>query len=231
MKKLLCMLIAVVLAVSLAVPAFAADSFVPSITYKDGPDIQTGTMNGENITGCLVVTSISKAKNKSTDITQEERDLLLELYDQLNSGEMKLPIANDKYVIRELVDVSFLQSSCVKVHDHEEWLNRDNTKVTVTFKLGVKSSAEVLVYVYVDGKWVAADQVTNLGNGNVSVVFESIGPVAFCVNKDSQVTPPKTGDTAGSQLFLWGTVMAGSVAALLILVVVFKRSKDKEKEK
>ena len=55
-----------------------------------------------------------------------------------------------------------------------------------------------------------------------------MGIFAFCVSEDSQVTPPQTGDTAGSQLFLWGTVMAGSVAALLILLVVFKRAKGDE---
>ena len=229
MKKLLSVLLVLVLSVTMAVPAFAANSFVPSITYKDGPDLTGASMNGENLAGCIVVTSIAKAKNKSTEISQAERDLLLDLYDQLNSGAMKLPIANDKYVIRELVDVSFAQSACVNVHSHEDELNKANTTISITFDLGVKSSAEVLVYVYVDGKWVAAEQVTNLGNGRVTVVFENIGPVAFCVNKDSQITPPQTGDTAGSQLFMWGTIMAGSIAALLILVVVVKRRKG-EKE-
>ncbi len=228
MKKLFCMLMVLVIAVSLAVPVAAADTFVPSISYKDGPDINTATMNGENVKGCLVVTSISKAKNKSTDITQAERDLLLDLYKKLNSGEMKLPIANDQYVIRELVDVSFVVSACVDPHEHEEWLAKDNTSVTVDFDLGVKSSAKVLVLVYVDGKWVSAEKVTNRGNGNVTVVFEDIGPVAFCVDTDSQVTPPQTGDTSGQRVILWGAVMAGSVAALLIIVMLFKRSKDKE---
>ena len=229
MKRLFCMLMVLVIAVSLAVPVAAANTFVPSITYKDGPDINTSNMNGENVKGCLVVTSISEARNKSTDITQEERDLLLDLYKKLNSGEMKLPIANDKYVIRELVDVSFLYSSCVKNHTHEEWLERENTVVTVDFELGVNSKAEVLVLVYVDGEWTPAKKVTNRGNGNVTVEFEDIGPVAFCVNVDSQVTPPKTGDTAGQRVLVWGGVMAGSVAALLILLVAFKRTKEEEK--
>ena len=230
MKRLFCLLMVLVITMSLAVPAAAADTFVPSITYKDGPDINTATMDGGDVKGCLVVTSISKAKNKSTDITQDDRDLLLDVYSKLNSGEMKLPIENDKYVIRELVDVSFMYNNCRAPHDHEEWLKKDNTTVTVDFKLGVKSSAEVLVLVYVDNKWVPAEKVTNRGNGNVTVVFEEICPVAFCVDTDSQVTPPKTGDTAGQRIFLWGSVMAGSVAALLILLVVFKRSGDEEEK-
>ncbi|MBR4077437.1 MAG: hypothetical protein IKK17_02405 [Oscillospiraceae bacterium] len=230
MKRLFCLLMVLVIAMSLAVPAAAADTFVPSITYKDGPDINTATMDGGDVKGCLVVTSISKAKNKSTDITQDDRDLLLDVYTKLNSGEMKLPIENDKYVIRELVDVSFMYNNCRTPHEHEEWLKKDNTTVTIDFKLGVKSSADVLVLVYVDNKWVPAEKVTNRGNGNVTVVFEEICPVAFCVDTDSQVTPPKTGDTAGQRIFLWGSVMAGSVAALLILLVVFKRSGDEEEK-
>ena len=230
MKRLFCMLMVLVIAMSIALPVAAADTFVPSITYKDGPDINTATMNGGDVKSCLVVTSISKAKSKSTDITQSDRDLLLDVYKKLNSGEMKLPIENDKYVIRELVDVSFKSGSCIASHDHEEWLKKDNTSVTVDFKLGVKSSAKVLVLVYVDNKWVPAEKVTNRGNGNVTVVFEEICPVAFCVDADSQVTPPQTGDTAGQRIILWGSVMAGSVAALLILLVVFKRSGREERK-
>ncbi len=229
MKRLFCMLMVLAVAMSLALPVAAADTFVPSITYKDGPDIYTATMDGDNVKDCLVVTSISKAKNKATDVTQDDRDLLLDVYAKLNSGEMKLPIENDKYVIRELVDVSFMHSNCSGSHEHEEWLKKDNTVVTIDFELGVKSSADVLVLVYLDGQWVPAEKVTNRGNGNVTVVFEEICPVAFCVDTDSQVTPPQTGDTAGQRIFLWGSIMAGSVAALLILLVVFKRSDEEEK--
>lgn len=229
MKKLLCVLMAAVIFMTFAMPAAAAGTFVPSITYKDGPDINTATMDGDDVKGCLVVTSISEARNKSTDITQDDRDLLLEVYQKLNSGEMKLPIANDKYVIRELVDVSFMYNNCRIPHEHEEWLKKDNTVVTIDFDLGVKSSAEVLVLVYLNDKWVPAEKVTNRGNGNVTVEFEDICPVVFCVDTDSQVTPPKTGDTSGQRVLLWGAVMAGSVAALLILLVVFKRSNDDDK--
>ena len=225
------MLMALVLAVSLAVPAFAADTFVPSITYKDGPDVDAGTMNGERVTTCLVVTSISKARDKSTDITQEERDQLLDLYNKLDNGKMKLPIANDQYVVRELVDVSFSASVCVPSHDHEEWLKKEGNTVTVDFNLGVSGGEEVIVLVYDGAEWVAAEQVTNRGGGIVRVVFEDIGPVAFCVKADSQTVTPDTGDTGGQRVLLWGAITAGSVAALLILFVLLKRSKKDEEQK
>lgn len=231
MKKVLCMLMALVLAVSLAVPAFAADTFVPSITYKDGPDVDNGSMNGERVTTCLVVTSISEAKDKSTDITQEERDQLLDLYAKLDSGKMKLPIANDQYVVRELVDVSYSVIGCVVDHDHEEWLKKDGNTVAVDFDLGVPGGTEVVVMVYTGEEWVAAEQVTNLGGGIVRVVFEDLGPVAFCVKEEAQAPSPGTGDTGGQRVLLWGAVAAGSVAALLILFVLLKRSKKDEEQK
>ena len=231
MKKVLCMLMALVLAVSLAVPAFAADTFVPSITYKDGPDVDNGSMNGERVTTCLVVTSISEAKDKSTDITQEERDQLLDLYAKLDSGKMKLPIANDQYVVRELVDVSYSAIGCVVDHDHEEWLKKDGNTATIDFDLGVPGGTEVVVMVYTGEEWVAAEQVTNLGGGIVRVVFEDLGPVAFCVKEEAQAPSPDTGDTGGQRVLLWGAVAAGSVAALLILFVLLKRSKKDEEQK
>lgn len=230
MRKLLSMVIALVLCLSLAVPAYAAGNFVPSITYKDGPDIEDSIMDGKDVTGCLVVTSIAGAKNKTTDITQDERDLLLDIYKKLNSGEMKLPIANDEYVIRELVDVSFAYNGCVVTHTHEEWLEKEGNTIVVDFNLGVKSSADVIVLVYVDGQWVKAESVVNRGYGIVSAEFEEIGPVAFCVRVEDQIAPPKTGDTNASDIMLWGGVLLGSVAALLILLVLFKRSKDNEEE-
>lgn len=228
MKKVLCMVIALVLCLSMAVPAYAADTFVPSITYKDGPDIKSAVMDGGNVISCLVVTSIAEAKNKSTDITQDERDLLLELYTKLNSGEMKLPISNDQYVIRELVDVSFTQKVCVDAHTHEDWLSKAGNTVTVDFDLGVKSSAKVIVMVYADGQWSAAEKVTNKGNGVVTVAFEQLGAVAFCVDAASQITVPQTGDTNASQIMLWGGILVASVAAMVIVFILFKRSKDEE---
>lgn len=43
MKKVICLLIVLMLCLSMAAPAFAAeDDFVPSIGYKDGPKIIKG---------------------------------------------------------------------------------------------------------------------------------------------------------------------------------------------
>ena len=48
MRKIICLLCVLVLCLSLACPAFAAqNTFVPSITYKDTPDVDDAEMDGE----------------------------------------------------------------------------------------------------------------------------------------------------------------------------------------
>lgn len=220
-KKVICLILAVLLLVALAFPAFAAENtFVPSITYKDGPEIEDAEMNGEDVDGCLVVTSIMDAKNKSTDISQDDRDLLLDVYGQLDEGTMKLPLEGENYVIRELVDVSFEKSGCVGVsHDHKAWLAEEGNTITIDFDLGVKASTDVEVLVYVDGQWTPVESVVNNGDGTVTCVFEDICPVAFCVERGAEDNPPQTGDTMGENLILWIVLLVGSLAAIVVLLV------------
>lgn len=221
MRKLICLLTALLVCVSLACPASAAgDTFVHSISYKDGPEIEDAEMNGEDVEGCLVVSSITDAKNKSTDIYQEDRDLLLEVYDKLDDGSMKLPLENDEYVIRELVDVSFEKSGCVEpAHGHQEWLAQEGNTVTIKFDLGVAKATDVVVMVYVNGEWTPVESVENNGDGTVTCVFEDICPVAFCVEADSVDSAPQTGDAMNQNLILWIVLMAVSLVAIVILVV------------
>ena len=252
MKKLICMLMALVLSVSLAVPAFAADTFVPSITYKDGPVVSGSTVKGddtlkieaEQLAGMLVVTSVAKAQEKSTPITQPERDLLLDLYAQMDSGDMKLPVANDQLVVRELVDVSYVSMGSAAGQDLEAWLEKEGNTVTVEFDLGVDEDTDVEVMVYIEEEWVPAENVVNLGNGKVSVEFQKLGPVAFCVDAATLAAPSTpaptvdpTADPADNQtdggnfrVLLLGAIAAGSLGMLLILLIIFKRSKDEEEE-
>ena len=227
MRKIMSLMVALLLFVGLVCPAMAAESvFVPSISYKDGPDIEEAVLSDQNVTGCLVVTSITEAREKTTDIYQEDRDLLLEVYEKLDNGSMKLPLEDD-YVIRELVDVSWQKTSCVEAeHGHKQWLQKENTTVSVTFDLGVNKSTEVVVMVYLDGKWVEAESVVNNGNGTVTVVFEDICPVAFCVKRSTQVEPPKTGDPAAENLPVYMAVLVISAVALVALVIL--RSKKRK---
>lgn len=108
MRKGICLLLALVLCAVLVSPAFAVD-FVPSITYKPTPDVHNATLviprpadatvpegdpveetEQEHVGGCIVVTSIIQAEEKTTDIAQEDRDLLLDVYAKLADGSMDL---------------------------------------------------------------------------------------------------------------------------------------------
>ena len=222
MRRGMTLVLVMLLCMAMACPVFA-DSFVPSITYKDGPEIEDAEMNGEDVADCLIVSSLKDAEEKTTDISQEERDLLLDIYDQITSGTMELPLEED-YVIRELVDVSYEKKDCVdEDHDHEEDLKEEGTTVVVRFDLGVKEDEAVKVLVYVDGQWVPVDNVVNNGDGSITCEFEDIGPVVFCVESKSGGEPPKTGDAMGRSLYLWFGLMAVSLVSILVLLANRRR--------
>ena len=219
MKRIVCVLAALLLGMMMVCPVFAAESFVPSIGYKDGPEIVDAEMDEKDVLGCLVVTSIKQAEEKTTDIYQEDRDLLLDVYKKLTDGTMKLPVDSDNYVIRELVDVSFTKTGCVEAqHGHKEWLAKKGNTIKVTFDLGVTKDTEVLVLTYVNGKWVPAESVVNNKNGTVTVVVEDICPVAFVVDLDKDQEPPKTGDEMGNNLVFWIIALAASAVVLVVLL-------------
>ena len=218
MRKVVSLILAMALCIGVACPVFAATNpFVPSVTYKDGPEIESADVHGD----CLVVTTITQAQDKSTDIFQEERDTLLDVYEQLEDGTMKLPIP-DNYVIRDLVDVSWQKTACVDPsHGHDEWLDEDNTQITITFNLGVPAGANVRVLTYVDGEWIEAVSVINNGDGTVTVVLEHIGITAFCVDRDVNIEPPKTGDN----IMLYVGMMVASFAVMVVLFVVWRKKR------
>lgn len=213
----------------------ASANFVPSITYKDGLEIKEAETNIETIDGkswgdgideCVVVTSIAQAIEKSTDISQEDRDLLLEVYEAIAKGEMELPLKSD-YVIRDLVDISFEYEDCRCIEDHghkDECLAEDGVTLTLTFDMDVPASAHVTVMAYVDGEWSAIKSVVNKGDGTVTCIFEDICPVAFVVEETGNADGPLTGDAMGQNMWIWMAVMAACVAGITILLLM-KRKK------
>lgn len=225
MKQMICLLVALMLCVMAMVPAYAAeDDFVPSISYKDGPEIEDAELNEEDVEGCLIVSSIRDAEEESTDISQEDRDLLLEVYEDLLSDEMELPLEDSDYVVIELVDVSWAESTCVEdEHGHEEWLEEPETELEVTFDLGVGPTTDVVVFVYVDGEWIEVETENN-EDGTVTCIFEEICPVAFCIDPEDEVAPPDTGDLAMGEILLWSGMMLLSL--LMLLLVLFLRRKE-----
>lgn len=230
MKKIICLACVLMLCLSMSLTVFAATAeFVPSIAGKDGPGFSFAFMGEVNVGDCLVITSIKQAQDKSTDITQETRDKLLDVYAKLSDGSMTLPIDED-YVIRELVDVNYKYEACGTQDDHGDKLKKLNDTdetLTVKFDLGISASTKVIVMTYKEGKWEDIKSVVNNGDGTVTCEFESLCPVAFAVKQSTtDVTPPQTGDQFGQFMPLWISLTVLSGAALAFLAVTAAKKKE-----
>lgn len=223
MKKIICLAVALLVCFCAVGPAYAAEGFVPSITYKDHPQVkfpvslvdEDGNTIDEIDEGCLVVTSIGEV-DESKDIPEDARKELKEVYQKLQDGSMELPTdGKEDYVVRDLFDVSLICTD-----GHKEELEKEGVYLEVTFDLKVASGTDVVVMVYLDGQWVPVPMVTNNGDGTVTVLFEDICPVAFAVSEASHTPPAQTGDNSG--IVIWGAVMAVAAAALVVMLM-FRR--------
>ena len=221
MRKVICLIAVLLMCLTLVLPAAAAgDTFVPSISYKDGPEITEAEQNGKAVTGCVVVTSLKEAKEKTTDIGQDDRDLLWDVYNKLSDGTMELELDSKKYVVRELVDISFKELACIHTsHGHEEELNKEEIAIDVMLDMGLPEDADLKVFMYKGGKWIPVKSVTNKDDGTATCVFEHFCPVAFAVEADAIKEVPKTGDEAGANIICWVLLLIGSFAAMVVLLV------------
>ena len=236
MKKVICLITAVMLCVSLASFAFAAEAeFVPSISYKGAPSIveitddkgnpAIGTIvngNGET-TGylhgdCLLITPIAEA-NTSTKIPADAKTTLLSVYDQLEKGTMKLPygkdVDGDKMIVRDLFDVSWL------CEEHPAIVAAEGVTVTLTFNIGIDAKTDVVVMTYINNTWSEIVSVKNNGDGTITCVFEDFCPVAIAVPVEGSNPPSDTGDH--SNIALWTALLSISAVALVALVVLRRR--------
>lgn len=158
--------------------------FVPSVEYKGGPGVVTAILDNKDVTSCVIVSTLEEAIEKTTDITQEERDELIEVYNKLVDGTMVLPIEGD-YVIRDYVDVSFLNEGCRKVSDHDEKdVQLAEKEVTMTVKMDFYAAANenFVVMAYVNGEWIEV-LAENNGDGTITCEFTDVCPVAFVILK------------------------------------------------
>jgi hypothetical protein len=230
MKKLICLLTVLALAMAFACPVFAAEAFVPSISDKEEPDIvpdENGVMgeiwkDDEVVDkvegGCLVITPISEAET-STEIPEDAREELLYVYKELLEGDMTLPYEQDgldpeTMVIRELIDASWL------CEDHPAMLEPEGVTIDLTFDIGVDADTKVYVYVRIDGVWTAVPVVNN-GDGTVTCTFEELCPIAFCVAAGTGKPPVQTGDEFNPTI--WIVLLAVSAAALVGVVVLRRK--------
>lgn len=250
MKKTIVFLFVLVMCMALTCPVFAAqDDFVPSISFKDEPDIvPVVDPNGDPAIGityheddvediisyiyedCLIITPVSKV-DTSKDIPAEAAEELKYVYNALVSGEMKLPYDKvsgydgQDMVILELVDASWLCGTPVSDHDHPEEVEPEGVVFDITFNLGVDEFTNVVVMTYNDGQWNPISKVVNNGDGTVTCTFEHLCPVAFSVSTNYSDTPPQTGDQ--TNVWIWFAVMIVAAAGIVAVVVVMLRKKKK----
>lgn len=237
MRKVICIVTALLLCASLAFAAMATSistDFAPSISAKDAPKagntiiLREPGKDDQNVGDCVEITSVKQAQDKTTDITQEERDLLLDVYEKIADGSMELPLKKD-FVIRDLVDVSFEYEDCrvIEEHGHKDIaLKEEDVVLIVDFEMGLSKNTELVVMTYIDEKWEEIENVEIKDNGVVTCTFEDICPVAFAVRTAQDGTNPDTGDAARNTMGLWIGVMAVCAVALVALVVVrAKKSK------
>jgi hypothetical protein len=172
-------------------------------------------MNGGRMEDCLVVTSLKAAAEKTTDISQEDRDLLLDVYDKLLKGELAIPMPED-YIVRELVDISWEETTCIQPgHSHEEDLKQDGVAVKIQFDLDIKPEDELKIYAYHDGKWDEVQILELTEDGTAVCLFEHFCPVAFCVKNEKNIDP--TGDLSAESLLLWIVMLSVSTAAVVVM--------------
>lgn len=241
MRKLISLILALMLCLSVCgVVCAAEDDFVPSISYKPGPSLETGRDDGGratigtiydasgNILGyvydedCLAITTIAEALDDvNTGIPADAEALLEQVYQELLNDNMELPYENDEdMAIIHLLDASFLCAGATDGIDHESVIAPEGVYLELTFDLGVGANVDVVVMSYVDGRWVEVKAVNN-GDGTVTCQFEKICPIAFAVPTGA-VETPKTGDTAAAELGLWVALLATSTLAVAALVI-FRR--------
>ena len=156
MKKIVCLFLALILCLGIAVPVFAADNgFVPSITYKPEPEIvpvkdengneHLGVIrdNEGNVVdyvdhGCFRITPIAHVWDPEIEVPDYIEELLTYVYEGLNDGSLTIDydifnanLDSSKMVIRDLFDIRWFCDEHLAMH-----LKEDNT-LDLIFDLGV----------------------------------------------------------------------------------------------
>lgn len=252
MKKILSITLAVALSITLALPASAAN-FTQSVQGKEAPDVvpvSTGTTgnvaaeirNAEGVVvaevpvDALIVTPVSQRDNADTDIGTA----LDQAYQQINSVDTLDELTSDiipaletmsseitvaDLVVRDLFDVTVRD-------ENETYLNTAGNSITIRFALDLNPDALLMVlHNYSGSEWevIQNDQVVRHENGDVSVTFNSLSPVAFVVDggeveiDPNAPTSPQTGVSTFSMMLVCAAGLA--CAAVFFFIMGKKRTR------
>ena len=225
MKRMFAIITVALMCVSLMVPAMAAQEFMPSVTNKPAPEVmlarildKDGSVIEEVGNECLIITPVSEVET-STEIPEASRVVLRDVYQKLTDGSMTIPYEKhnagldpSKMVIRDLFDATFVCTEC------PEMLEPEGVVLEIVFDLNVAPGVNVYAMTYKNDQWDPIVSCVNNGDGTVTATFEKLCPVEFSINTDT--TPPSgTGDV--NPFSVWGVIAIVSLAAIVILTVVY----------
>lgn len=234
MKKVICLVVAIVICVSLACPAWAAESgFVPSISYKTGPEIvPTQDEQGNDVYGilrdadgnilaylghaCLKITPVADALDEEVSLENEIRNRLLFVYNGLNDGTISVPYDGDTekntVAVRDLFDIIW---NC---EEHKAMFEQEGVTLDITFDLGIMEDVNICVMSYDEstGTWESIVKAVNNGDGTVTCTFSHFCVVAFSMITATSVVEATAGGGATIWIVLF-VLAAAAVAAILIL--------------
>lgn len=198
MKKVFSAVLALVMAFSMTVCAFAAPS---PTTTADGTILSATDANGADVRGYLVI-----------DQNYTDPDAVTEIKNDPVSAAKELGLADAE----ELTGLSVWDV---------RWVGAGGPSFPLTIEIkvaGLKTTSKAHMLHYADGAW---EEVTkSVNNGSITGVFNSLSPVAILVDKD---TLSETSSDGASPKTYDGGVTAAAVIAMLALggVVLVNRKK------
>lgn len=245
MRKIICLLTALVLCLSLAAPVFATENngFVPSITYKPNPEIvpvedvagqeAIGVIrdkDGKVVSyvghGCLMITPVAHIWDEEITLPTDVERLLTFVYEKLNDGTMELPyeklgedVDAENMVIRDLFDARWV---CL---DHPEMLEEDGVTLEISFDLGVMPDTEIHVMTYDEeaDEWSPIVKTVNNGDGTVTCTFEHLCAIAFSM--PVAAAPVPVDDAEGPNLWPWIILLILAVICVIVVLIIKKKKK------
>lgn len=240
MKKVISTVTAALVLAMLALPVSA--TVRPSVEQKGAPEVaqqetKDGTkvvaiildMNQEEVVGVpdgyLLVTAVAECQKAPEEI----REKLTQAYEQVkNADDLEqivpqlkedlkkngIAVSTEKLIVRDLIDVTI-------GGEYETWLNQEGNTVSVRFEVGI--SPEILLVVlhnYEADQWetIASDRVLRHENGDVTVTFDSLSPVAFVVEEVETAAP-----AAQPFPWWWVLILAIGVAGAAYLVATGRK--------
>lgn len=176
-----------------------------------------------------------KELNEASSVTEVMTDLEEKAEEEL--GE------NEQYVVSDLFDITFAGTEAETV---EKALDNGGS-VTLTFNLGVGKDDIFHIATKCHDEWVVlpSEQVTNNGDGTVTVVFYEFCPIAVIqvaevvesgattgtgtdtTDATGGSSSPQTGDSI--PLYAFGVVLFAGITGTIIIVLSKKNNKKSEK--